>query len=110
MAGSCRGGVNAEAKRLQDKVRDRLLAGFYPAGQAKYDPKGELSRTQVYQSARPGCRICCSASLRWTQNEDSPALTRLMVRSTTHRILPSPLPWGVFRLAIIGSIPSHRSS
>jgi hypothetical protein len=47
-------GVNAEAKRLQDTVRDRLLTGFYPTGKAKYDPKGELSRTQVYQLRKAG--------------------------------------------------------
>jgi hypothetical protein len=47
-------GVNAEAKRLQDTVRDRLLAGFYPPGESKFDPKEELSRTQVYQLRKAG--------------------------------------------------------
>jgi hypothetical protein len=33
-----------------------------------------------------------------------------MVRSTTHRILSSPLPCEVPRLLMCGSIPSRRSS
>src|SRR3954469_5310674 len=35
-------------------------------------------------------------------------LTQPIVRSTTQRTFPSPLPCGVFRLAMCGSIPSHR--
>jgi len=35
--------------------------------------------------------------------------TQLIVRSTTHRTFPSPLPCGVFLSAMCGSIPSHRS-
>ncbi|MDB5348958.1 MAG: hypothetical protein JWN86_205 [Planctomycetota bacterium] len=33
-----------------------------------------------------------------------------IVRSTTQRTLPRPLPCGVFRSAMRGSIPSHRSN
>ena len=33
-----------------------------------------------------------------------------MVRSTTHRILPSPLLCGVPHLPMCGSIPNHQSS
>ena len=43
-----------------------------------------------------------------TRNRRSP-LSQLIVRSTTQRTLPSPLPCGVFRLAMCGSIPSQRS-
>ena len=46
--------ANAEAKRLQDTIRDRLLARFYPQGRAEFDPKSELSRTQVYQLRKGG--------------------------------------------------------
>ena len=42
-----------------------------------------------------------------TRNRLRP-LSQLIVRSTTQRTLPSPLPWGVLRLAMCGSIPSHR--
>ena len=44
-----------------------------------------------------------------TRNRRSP-LSQLIVRSTTQRTLPSPLPCGVLRLAMCGSIPSHRSN
>src|SRR5581483_9088633 len=47
-------GINAEAKRLQDKIRDRLLSGFYPVGRAIFDPLTELSRVQVYQLRKAG--------------------------------------------------------
>ena len=36
--------------------------------------------------------------------------SQLIVRSTTQRTFPSPLPCGVLRLAMCGSIPSHRSN
>lgn len=44
-----------------------------------------------------------------TRNLRSP-LSHAIVRSTTQRILPSPLPCGVRRLPTCGSIPSHLSS
>lgn len=48
------GSVNAEAKRLQDLVRGRLLRGFYPRGSHLFDPSGELSRVQLYQLRKSG--------------------------------------------------------
>jgi hypothetical protein len=48
------GSVNSEAKRLQDIVRERLLAGFYPQGSARFDPGAELSRTQLYSLRKAG--------------------------------------------------------
>jgi hypothetical protein len=48
------GSVNGEAKRLQDLVRERLLAGFYPRGSCRFDPRPELSRVQLYQLRRAG--------------------------------------------------------
>src|SRR5262245_1545405 len=48
------GSMSAEAKRLQDVVRDRLLAGFYPRGSSRFDPSAELSRVQLYQLRRAG--------------------------------------------------------
>ena len=36
--------------------------------------------------------------------------SQLIVRSTTHRTFPSPLPCGARRFGMWGSIPSHRSS
>ncbi len=47
-------GINVEAKRLQDLVRDRLLAGFYPRGSVRFDPCAELSQVQVYQLRKAG--------------------------------------------------------
>jgi hypothetical protein len=47
-------GINAEAKRLQAMVRERILAGFYPRGRATFDPSAELSRVQVYQLQKAG--------------------------------------------------------
>ena len=44
-----------------------------------------------------------------TRNRRSP-LSQLIVRSTTQRTLPRPLPCGVLRLAMCGSIPSQRSN
>jgi hypothetical protein len=41
------GSVNWPAQQLQDLVRDRILAGYYPKGGLRYDP--ELSRVQLYQ-------------------------------------------------------------
>ena len=48
------GGVNAEAKRLQDVVRDRLLAGFYPRGVSRFDPSADLSQVRVRQLRKAG--------------------------------------------------------
>jgi hypothetical protein len=47
-------GINAEAQRLQEMVRGRILAGFYPRGRATFDPTAELSRAQVYQLRKAG--------------------------------------------------------
>lgn len=47
-------GINAEAKQLQDAVRDRLLAGVYPRGPSVFDPKAELSETQLFQLRKAG--------------------------------------------------------
>lgn len=46
--------VNAEAVSLQAVVRERLLAGFYPRGTARFDPGAELSRVQLYQFRKAG--------------------------------------------------------
>ena len=54
LATSVASGGNAEAKRLQDAVRDRLLIGFYLVGPAEFDPKTELSRTQLHQLRKAG--------------------------------------------------------
>src|SRR5262245_37618985 len=48
------GSVNAEAKRLQDLVRDRLLAGFYSHGPSRFDPSEELSRVQLSRLRKAG--------------------------------------------------------
>ncbi len=45
---------HAEYRRLQAVVRERLLAGFYLAGSAVYDPSAELSRVQVYKFRQAG--------------------------------------------------------
>jgi hypothetical protein len=41
--------VNEPARVLNELVRDRLLAGFYPKGKLRFEPTAELSRTQVYK-------------------------------------------------------------
>lgn len=46
--------VNAEAKRLQDLVRERLLAGYYPRGDCQFDPTGELTPVQLYRFRKAG--------------------------------------------------------
>ena len=49
------GGVNEDAKRLQDLVRERLLAGFYPLGASRFDPSvEELTRVHLYQLRKAG--------------------------------------------------------
>jgi hypothetical protein len=52
--GSEADGVNAEARRLQDTVRGRLLAGFYTQSSICFDPAAELSRVQIYQLRKSG--------------------------------------------------------
>ena len=51
---SNQGGVNQDARALNARVRDRLLAGFYPEGKLRFDPTAELSRTQVYRLQKSG--------------------------------------------------------
>jgi hypothetical protein len=46
--------VNAEAKRLLTTVRERLLAGNYRRGGARFDPGEGLSRVQLYQLRKAG--------------------------------------------------------
>jgi hypothetical protein len=46
--------VNAEAVQLQALVRERLLAGFYLQGTARFDPSAELSRVQLHQFREAG--------------------------------------------------------
>jgi hypothetical protein len=48
------GSVNAEAKHLQDEVRERLLAGFYARGSSIFDPSAEVSHTQLYRFRKAG--------------------------------------------------------
>jgi hypothetical protein len=43
-----------EAKRLQYAVKGRLLAGFYARGHQHFDPRGELSRVQIYKLRKAG--------------------------------------------------------
>ena len=46
--------VNTEARRLQAAVRERLVAGFYPAGASSFDPAEEVSATRLHQLRRAG--------------------------------------------------------
>jgi len=48
------GGVNSGAKRLQDVIRERVLAGFYPRLSSVFDPRSELSKVQIYQLLKDG--------------------------------------------------------
>lgn len=47
-------GVNEDAKALNELVRNRLLAGFYPKRGLRFDPMAELSRTQVFKLQKAG--------------------------------------------------------
>ena len=41
-----------EAKQLQDRVRERILAGYYPKGTVRYDP--DLSQVHLYLYRKAG--------------------------------------------------------
>jgi hypothetical protein len=47
-------GVNAEAKQLQDLVRERLLAGLYPRGDCQFDLTREFTPVQFYRFRKAG--------------------------------------------------------
>lgn len=48
------GDVNAEAKKLQDSVRARLLSGFYNVGSCRFDPTDELSKAEIFKLRKEG--------------------------------------------------------
>jgi hypothetical protein len=48
------GRASEEARRLQDLVRERFLAGFYPRGPSRFDPTESLSRVQLHQLRKAG--------------------------------------------------------
>lgn len=47
-------GVNAEASRLSELVKTKLLSGCYRIGTLRYDPKDELSAVQLYNLRKSG--------------------------------------------------------
>jgi hypothetical protein len=91
---------------------DPLTRTLQPCSNAAYEPVASWRRMRKQMtldaSVAQASMITPSRSYR-TRRRRRP-LSQLIVRSTTHRTLPSPLPCGVFRLAMCGSIPNQRSS
>ena len=47
-------GVNQTAYRMQCRVRERFLAGYYPQGSCSYDPSSDLSKVQIFKLRKSG--------------------------------------------------------